>query len=218
MAITARYRGDRRMIKFLLFPVSKRSVAGIALRGGTGWDVIKRFSYIISAGCQIRTVMASHAGRASNYRMVHVGRLEAGVDCMAALTWRIGRDVVRKLGYRGHTEKNLPIVAACTINEDAGVAHHPRTRIISGGMASCARLCRGKVVCRQCNCLCRFESRRRGMTALARRAGQHVIRRLGHRCHTGKCLPIVAACTAAEDACMAEYRLLPFYRFVAIIT
>jgi hypothetical protein len=99
--------------------------------------------------------------------------------CMAGLARRAGRQVVCRLGYRCHTGKYLTVVAACTTAEDAGMAH--RRTGEHGELVRC-------------------------MAGLARRAGRQMFLRLGHRCHTGKYLPVVAAGAIAEDAGVAHCR------------
>jgi hypothetical protein len=44
------------------------------------------------------------------------------------------------------------------------------------------------------------------MAGLARRSGRQMVHRLGHRCHPGKGLAIVAACATAENAGMDHRR------------
>jgi hypothetical protein len=81
--------------------------------------------------------------------------------------------VVARLASRCHTGKGLAGVAVRTVVSDARVVHRRTTKI--------------------------GESGHRMATLARRQSSRHVVRRLGHRCHTGEHLAVVAGIATADD-------------------
>jgi len=92
---------------------------------------------------------------------------------MADLARSACRQVVARLGFRGHTCKHLTVVASRATADDAGVDHRSSCEI--GELA-------------------------RRVAKLASCSGWQVITRLGYRCHTGKYLAVMAGCATTKNA------------------
>jgi len=112
--------------------------------------------------------------------VVHRSAGKVGKDAcrMAGLACRTGGQVIHRLGYRGHSGKNLSVVAVGTAANDAGVAHRRPGKC-------------GELACR--------------MAALACRAGRQMICGFSYRRHAEKALAAVTTGAAAEYARMVHH-------------
>lgn len=137
-------------------------MAGLA--GQAGRQMGPGFGYRRNAGKHLAVVAVGAA--ADDAGVIHFTAGESAGRwrgrnrrCMASLAGSRGRQVVHRLGYRCHSDKNLAVMASRTAADDtrAGVVHD--ARIIRGTMTHRAR-CRGRQVigrlgAARCNCKAR---------------------------------------------------------------
>jgi len=144
-----------------------------SLARSAGRKMVRRLGHRCNSGKALSIVAGCAA--AEDAGMYHCRSRERRelVRRMAALAGSAGRKMVRRLGHRRHPGKALTIVTGCAAAEDAGMDHRR-----SGERCELARR----------------------MASLARRGGRQMVRRLGHRRHSGKALAIVAGCAIVHDA------------------